>query len=46
VSRAERVEMMEFLGESRADMEAGRTKPAVEALEGLAEKHKLKKKTT
>lgn len=44
--RAERADMMEFLDASRADMEAGRTKPAVEALEALAKKHKLKKKTT
>jgi len=46
LSRAERADMMEFLGESRADMEAGRTKPALEALQELAKKHKLKKKTT
>jgi PHD/YefM family antitoxin component YafN of YafNO toxin-antitoxin module len=46
LDRAERAEMMEFLYESRADMEAGRTKPAFEALEELAKKHKLKKKTT
>jgi PHD/YefM family antitoxin component YafN of YafNO toxin-antitoxin module len=46
LNRAERAEMMEFLDESRADMEAGRAKPAVEALEELAKKHKLKKKTT
>jgi prevent-host-death family protein len=41
---AERAEMMEFLLESRADIEAGRTEPAVEALERLAKKHKLKRK--
>ena len=35
LDRAERIEMMEFLRESRADMEAGRTKPAGEALEEL-----------
>jgi predicted DNA-binding antitoxin AbrB/MazE fold protein len=37
-------EMIEFLGESRADIDAGRTKPVLEALEELAEKHKLKSK--
>jgi PHD/YefM family antitoxin component YafN of YafNO toxin-antitoxin module len=42
---AERAEMMEFLRESRADIEAGRTEPAVEALERLAQKHKLKGKS-
>jgi prevent-host-death family protein len=41
---AERAEMLEFLKESRADIEAGRTEPAVEALERLAKKHKLKRK--
>lgn len=41
---AERAEMMEFLRESRADIEAGRTEPALEALERLAVKHKLKRK--
>ena len=44
LNRAERAEMMEFLNESRADMEAGRTKPATQALEELAKRHKLKKK--
>jgi hypothetical protein len=44
LDRAERIEMMEFLQASRADAEAGRTKPAVEALEQLATKHKIKKK--
>jgi prevent-host-death family protein len=38
---AERAEMMEFLRESREDIEAGRTEPALEALERLARKHKL-----
>jgi prevent-host-death family protein len=38
---AERAEMMEFLRESREDIEAGRTEPAMEALERLAKKHKL-----
>src|SRR5216684_5114114 len=41
---AERAEMMEFLRESRADIEAGRTEPAAEALERLARKHKLNRK--
>jgi prevent-host-death family protein len=41
---AERAEMMEFLRESRADIEAGRTEPALEALERLARKHKLGRK--
>lgn len=38
---AERAEMMEFLRESREDIEAGRTEPALAALERLATKHKL-----
>src|SRR5580704_19788052 len=41
---AERAEMMEFLRESRADIEAGNTEPAFEALERLARKHKLSPK--
>ena len=41
---AEQAEMIEFLRESRADMEAGRTKPALAALDKLAKKHKLKTK--
>jgi len=41
---AEQAEMMEFLLESRADIEAGRTEPAVAALERLARKHKLNRK--
>jgi prevent-host-death family protein len=41
---AERAEMMEFLRESRADIEAGRTEPAFEAPERLAKKHKLNRK--
>src|SRR5437016_4721498 len=41
---AEQAEMMEFLRESRADIDAGRTEPALEALERLARKHKLKRK--
>ena len=39
---AERAEMMDFLLESREDIEAGRTEPALEALDRLAKKHKLK----
>src|SRR5437867_2089330 len=39
---AERAQMMEFLRESREDIEAGRTEPALEALERLARKHKVK----
>jgi PHD/YefM family antitoxin component YafN of YafNO toxin-antitoxin module len=46
LDRAERAEMMEFLNESRADIEAGRTRPALEALEELAKKYKLTKKST
>jgi prevent-host-death family protein len=41
---AEQAEMMEFLRESREDMKAGRTEPALEALERLSKKHKLKQK--
>ena len=41
---AERAEMMQFLRESREDIEAGRTEPALDALERLAKKHKLKRK--
>jgi prevent-host-death family protein len=41
---AERAEMMEFLRESREDIEAGRTEPALKALERLAQKHKLNRK--
>jgi len=44
VELAERAEMMEFLLESRADIEAGCTEPAVEALERQAKKYKLKRK--
>jgi prevent-host-death family protein len=40
---AGRAEMLDFLRESRADIEAGRTKPALEALEHLAKKHKLQR---
>jgi prevent-host-death family protein len=38
---ADRAEMMAFLRESRADVEAGRTEPARAALDRLAKKHKL-----
>jgi prevent-host-death family protein len=41
---AERAEMMDFLRESREDIEAARTQPALEALERLAEKHGLNQK--
>ena len=41
---AEQAEMIEFLRQSREDIDAGRTQPAIEALEGLAKKHKLKPK--
>ena len=41
---AGRTEMTTFLRESREDLEAGRTVPAVEALERLVKKHKLKRK--
>jgi prevent-host-death family protein len=41
---AEQAEMMEFLQESRADVEAGRTEPALAALQRLAEQHELKRK--
>ncbi|MCI0461969.1 MAG: type II toxin-antitoxin system Phd/YefM family antitoxin [Gemmataceae bacterium] len=42
---AERAEMMEFLRESREDIEARRTEPALEALDRLAKKHKLSRKS-
>jgi len=38
---AEKAERIGFLRESREDLEAGRTEPAIEALERLAKKHKL-----
>jgi prevent-host-death family protein len=38
---AERAEMLEFLRRGREDLDAGRTAPALEALERLAKKHKL-----
>ena len=43
---AERAEMMEFLRESRENIEAGRTEPALAALERLGKKHKLTRKAT
>jgi prevent-host-death family protein len=36
-------EMMDFLHQSRADVEAGRTEPALAALERLADKHELRR---
>src|SRR5947209_6823994 len=41
---AERAEMLEFLTESRDDVEAGRTEPAAQALARLAKKHGLNRK--
>jgi PHD/YefM family antitoxin component YafN of YafNO toxin-antitoxin module len=41
---AGQVEMIDFLRESRDDIEVGRTKPALQALQELAKKHKLKPK--
>lgn len=38
---AERAEMMAFLQASKADVDAGRTVPALEALDKLAKKYKL-----
>jgi prevent-host-death family protein len=38
---AERAEMLNFLEESRKEVDAGRTLPARESLEKLAKKHKL-----
>ena len=46
VELAERAEMLEFLEESRKDLEAGRTVPAREALEKLARKHRIDRKGT
>lgn len=39
----EKVEMMEFLREAKADADAGRTVPAREFLESLGQKKKAKK---
>jgi hypothetical protein len=44
LKQVEQAEMMQFLGESRDDMIAGRTEPAIPALKRLAKKHRLKKK--
>lgn len=41
---AEQAEMMAFLRESREDIEAGRTEPALEALQRLGKKDKLHRK--
>jgi|SRR5215831_5712919 len=41
VELAERAEMMEFLEQSRKDIEAGRTQPAKKALQRLARKYNL-----
>ena len=40
---AEKAEMLEFLGEARADADAGRTVPAREFLQSLGQKKKAKK---
>jgi prevent-host-death family protein len=42
---AERAEMFVFLEESRREIEAGRTVPARKALEKLAKKHKLERRS-
>jgi prevent-host-death family protein len=41
---AEHAEMLPFLTESRADIDAGRSEPAAKALGRLAKKHKLHRK--
>jgi len=41
---AQQAEMMEFIRESREDLEVGRSEPAMEALERLARKRRLKRK--
>lgn len=46
LEKAEQAEMIEFLKESRAQTDAGQTQPALEALDKLAKKHKLKVKST
>jgi prevent-host-death family protein len=43
LEQAERAEMMQFLSESREDVVAGRTEPAIAALEHLAKKHRLER---
>ena len=44
LERAEQSEMIAFLRESRAQIDAGQTQPALEALDKLAKKHRLKQK--
>jgi prevent-host-death family protein len=41
VELAEQAEMIAFLQKSKAEVDAGRTKPALEALDILAKKYKL-----
>jgi prevent-host-death family protein len=41
VELAEQAEMLSFLQKSKAEVDAGHTKPAVEALDALAKKYKL-----
>ncbi len=41
---AEKAEMIEFLSESRADADAGRTVPARELLQSLGQKKKARKR--
>ena len=41
----QRTEMIKFLRESRADLRAGRTEPAVQALERLAKKYRLRRRS-
>lgn len=41
---AEQAEMMQFLCDSRQDIESGRTEPALDALERLAKKHKISRR--
>ncbi len=43
---ARKAEMLEFLRQSCEDIDAGRTEPAVPALERLAKKYKLKGKAS
>jgi len=38
---AHKAEMAEFLHQSRTEIDAGRTRPAIEALKQLSKKHKL-----
>jgi len=40
---ADQAEMMAFLKESKAELDAGRAVPALEALDRLAKKYKLKR---